>query len=263
MPVARSASSYPAAYPAYRVGGARIKTTARKTVVAKAPRKALLTERHPPIAAVRPHRYRPGTRALMDIRKAQKSFEQKGVRPPVPFSTVAFDVKRLAADKLPNTRVAAGAALTAHAWVPQQIVRVLSYAYAITLNSRRITLFPRDIQTARASRDFAIIDAAGLPVSAVELPERRVTKKARSGGAGGAPILSRGAIRRLAKIAGVVRITPRIYDAVRNLYSTLLAALVNTAMTYRESRKSKTLNAADVVDATGFLGSRFYGNLAK
>jgi len=62
------------------LGGARTKQTARKSTGGKAPRKALATKAArksaPPNAGVKkPHRYRPGTRALMMIRKYQKSTE--------------------------------------------------------------------------------------------------------------------------------------------------------------------------------------------
>jgi histone H3 len=62
------------------LGGARTKQTARKSTGGKAPRKALATKAARKSAAPgggvkKPHRYRPGTRALMMIRKYQKSTE--------------------------------------------------------------------------------------------------------------------------------------------------------------------------------------------
>jgi len=57
---------------------ARTKQTARKTTGGKAPRKqlAMKAARKPPTGGVmKPHRYRPGTVALREIRRYQKSTE--------------------------------------------------------------------------------------------------------------------------------------------------------------------------------------------
>lgn len=57
---------------------ARTKNTARKTLSHKAPRKTISftngTTRHPVMSGVKkPHRFKPGTLALREIRKYQKS----------------------------------------------------------------------------------------------------------------------------------------------------------------------------------------------
>jgi len=55
---------------------ARTKQTARKSTGGKAPRKVLATKaaaRPVPMGVMKPHRYRPGTVALREIRKYQKS----------------------------------------------------------------------------------------------------------------------------------------------------------------------------------------------
>src|SRR5882762_8514474 len=59
---------------------ARTKQTARKSTGGKAPRKQMATKAarksHPPTGGVKkPHRYRPGTVALREIRRYQKSTE--------------------------------------------------------------------------------------------------------------------------------------------------------------------------------------------
>ncbi len=59
---------------------ARTKQTARKTAGQKAPRKALSTKAarkapNDPTGVKKPHRFRPGTVALREIRKYQKSTE--------------------------------------------------------------------------------------------------------------------------------------------------------------------------------------------
>ncbi len=58
---------------------ARTKQTARKSTGGKAPRMHLATKgaqaaaKKPPIAVIKPYRWRPGTVALMEIQKFQKN----------------------------------------------------------------------------------------------------------------------------------------------------------------------------------------------
>ena len=57
---------------------ARTKQTARKSTGGKAPRKVLATKAAAtamPVGVMKPHRYRPGTVALREIRRYQKSTE--------------------------------------------------------------------------------------------------------------------------------------------------------------------------------------------
>nr|XP_033771280.1 histone H3-like centromeric protein A isoform X2 [Geotrypetes seraphini] len=75
-------------------------------------------------------RYRPGTRALMEIRKYQKSTE-------------------LLLRKLPFSRLAAEAFL----------VRLFEDSYLCTIHAKRVTLYVQDIQLARRIR--GIFDGLG------------------------------------------------------------------------------------------------------
>ena len=114
---------------------ARTKQTARKSTGGKAPRKQLATKAArksaPATGGVKkPHRYRPGTVALREIRRYQKSTE-------------------LLIRKLPFQRLV------------REIVQEASEAYLVGLfedtnlcaiHAKRVTIMPKDIQLARRIR---------------------------------------------------------------------------------------------------------------
>ncbi|XP_053431117.1 histone H3.3A-like [Nycticebus coucang] len=83
---------------------ARTKQTARKQIGDKAPRKQLATKvsgkRVPPLSGLKkPHRYRPGTVALREIRRYQKSTELLILK--LPFQRL---VREVAQALLPDLR---------------------------------------------------------------------------------------------------------------------------------------------------------------
>ena len=101
---------------------ARTKQTARKSVGGKAPRKQLMTlaaRRSAPTATggvKRPHRYRPGTVALREIRKYQKSTELL-IRK-LPFQRL---VREIAQDFKTDLRFASSAILALQAGISRSL----------------------------------------------------------------------------------------------------------------------------------------------
>ncbi|XP_022600105.1 histone H3, embryonic-like [Limanda limanda] len=107
---------------------ARTKQTARKSTGGKAPRKQLATKAArksaPATGGVKkPHRYRPGTVALREIRRYQKSTE-------------------LLIRKLPFQRLASEAYL----------VGLFEDTNLCAIHAKRVTIMPKDIQLARRIR---------------------------------------------------------------------------------------------------------------
>ncbi|GJZ92946.1 histone H3.2-like protein [Tanacetum coccineum] len=107
---------------------ARTKQTARKSTGGKAPRKQLankVTRKSAPATGgvKKPHRFRPGTIALRDIRKYQKS--------------TALLIK-----KLPFQRLASEAYL----------VGVFEDTNICAIHAKRVTIMPKDMQLARRIR---------------------------------------------------------------------------------------------------------------
>ncbi|KAI1902390.1 hypothetical protein AGOR_G00044270 [Albula goreensis] len=96
----------------------------------------------------RKKRYRPGTRALMEIRKYQKSTElllRKG-----PFSRVVREVCQTFS-KL-HLRWQAMALLALQEASEAFLVRLFSDANLCAIHAKRVTLYPRDLQLARRIR---------------------------------------------------------------------------------------------------------------
>ncbi|XP_066574385.1 histone H3-like centromeric protein A isoform X2 [Amia ocellicauda] len=95
----------------------------------------------------RRRRFRPGTRALMEIRRYQKSTElllRKG-----PFSRVVREVCQMFRVDLKWQAIALSALQEA---AEAFLVRLFQDAYLCTIHAKRVTLFPRDIQLARRIR---------------------------------------------------------------------------------------------------------------
>merc|ERR1711973_521727 len=114
---------------------ARTKQTARKSTGGKAPRKQLATKAArksaPATGGVKkPHRYRPGTVALREIRRYQKSTE-------------------LLIRKLPFQRAAIGALQEAS---EAYLVGLFEDTNLCAIHAKRVTIMPKDIQLARRIR---------------------------------------------------------------------------------------------------------------
>jgi histone H3 len=131
---------------------ARTKQTARKSTGGKAPRKQLAVKAARKTAPVvggirRPHRYRPGTVALREIRKYQKSTELL-IRK-LPFQRL---VRELAQDFMTDLRFASSAVLALQEASEAYLVGLFEDTNLCALHSKRVTIMPKDIQLARRIR---------------------------------------------------------------------------------------------------------------
>ena len=131
---------------------ARTKQTARKSTGGKAPRKQLAVKAARKTAPVvggirRPHRYRPGTVALREIRKYQKSTELL-IRK-LPFQRL---VRELASDFMTDRRFASSAVLALQEASEAYLVGLFEDTNLCALHSKRVTIMPKDIQLARRIR---------------------------------------------------------------------------------------------------------------
>eukprot|EP00667_Euglena_gracilis_P025881 EG_transcript_30647 len=133
---------------------ARTKQTARKSTGGKAPHKQLATKAarkaQPATGGVKkPHRFRPGTVALREIRQFQKS--------------TALLIRRLPFQRL--VREVMGEVGISHGYRPQrsalEALQEASEAYLVGLfedanlcaiHAKRVTIMPRDLQLARRIR---------------------------------------------------------------------------------------------------------------
>lgn len=130
---------------------ARTKQSARKSTGGKAPRKQLATKAARKSAAIekvhKPHRYRPGTVALREIRKYQKSTDLL-IRK-LPFQRL---VREIAQDFKLDLRFQSSAILALQEACEAYIVGLFEDSNLCAIHGRRVTVQPRDIQLARRIR---------------------------------------------------------------------------------------------------------------
>jgi len=131
---------------------ARTKQTARKSLGGKAPRKTLATKAARSSAPTsggvkKPHRYRPGTVALREIRKYQKSTELL-IRK-LPFQKL---VKEISQDYKTDLRFQSTALLALQEASESYLVGLFEDTNMCAIHAKRITIMPKDIQLARRIR---------------------------------------------------------------------------------------------------------------
>ncbi|CAI5466730.1 unnamed protein product [Closterium sp. Yama58-4] len=131
---------------------ARTKQTARKSTGGKAPRKQLATKAArksaPATGGVKkPHRYRPGTVALREIRKYQKSTELL-IRK-LPFQRL---VREIAQDFKTDLRFQSSAVMALQEAAEAYLVGLFEDTNLCAIHAKRVTIMPKDIQLARRIR---------------------------------------------------------------------------------------------------------------
>ncbi|KAL2629340.1 hypothetical protein R1flu_014026 [Riccia fluitans] len=131
---------------------ARTKQTARKSTGGKAPRKQLATKAArksaPATGGVKkPHRYRPGTVALREIRKYQKSTELL-IRK-LPFQRL---VREIAQDFKTDLRFQSSAVLALQEAAEAYLVGLFEDTNLCAIHAKRVTIMPKDVQLARRIR---------------------------------------------------------------------------------------------------------------
>ena len=133
---------------------ARTKQTARKqtTPAGKAPRKQIgnkAARKSAPIqgGVKKPHRYRPGTVALREIRKFQKSTDLL-IRK-LPFQRV---VREIAQQFKSDLRFQSQAVLALQEASEAYLVGLFEDTNLCAIHAKRVTIFPKDMQLARRIR---------------------------------------------------------------------------------------------------------------
>uniref|UniRef100_A0A0E0MLQ6 Core Histone H2A/H2B/H3 domain-containing protein n=1 Tax=Oryza punctata TaxID=4537 RepID=A0A0E0MLQ6_ORYPU len=131
---------------------ARTKQTARKSPSGKVPRKYLVTKAArksaPAMGGVKkPHRFRPGTVALREIRTYQKSTELL-IRK-LPFQRL---VREIAQDVRNYLRFQSSAVATLQEATEAYLVGLFEDTNLCAIHAKRVTIMPKDIQLARRIR---------------------------------------------------------------------------------------------------------------
>ncbi|MFS8011872.1 putative transcription factor Hap3/NF-YB family [Helianthus anomalus] len=139
---------------------ARTKQTARKSTGGKAPRKQLATKAArksaPATGGVKkPHRFRPGTVALREIRKYQKSTELKYQKSTellirkLPFQRL---VREIAQDFKTDLRFQSSAVAALQEAAEAYLVGLFEDTNLCAIHAKRVTIMPKDMQLARRIR---------------------------------------------------------------------------------------------------------------
>jgi len=125
---------------------ARTKQTARKSTGGKAPRKTLATKAArksaPAVGGVKkPHRYRPGTVALREIRRYQKSTDLLVRR--LPFQRLVREIAQGFKEEL---RFQSSAILALQEAAEAYLVGVFEDTNLCAIHAKRVTIMPKDMQ---------------------------------------------------------------------------------------------------------------------
>ncbi|XP_017894041.1 PREDICTED: uncharacterized protein LOC102183743 [Capra hircus] len=215
---------------------ARTKQTARKSTGGKAPRKQLATKAArksaPATGGVKkPHRYRPGTVALREIRRYQKSTELL-IRK-LPFQRL---VREIAQDFKTDLRFQSSAVMA---------LQEACEAYLVGLFE--------DTNLAQRLSNMSGRGKGGKGLGKGGAKRHRKVLRDNIQG------ITKPAIRRLARRGGVKRISGLIYEETRGVLKVFLENVIRDAVTYTEHAKRKTVTAMDVVYALKRQGRTLYG----
>ena len=132
---------------------ARTKQTARRSKGGKAPRKALATKAArrnggPATGGVKkPHRYRPGTVALREIRRYQKSTE-----PLIRVGPFVRLIREVMLDFKTDLRLQKNAASALQEASEAYLVGLFEDSNLCAIHGKRVTIMPKDMQLARRIR---------------------------------------------------------------------------------------------------------------
>ena len=131
---------------------ARTKQTARKSTGGKAPRKQLATKASRKTAphtggVKKPHRYRPGTVALREIRRYQKSTDL--LLRKLPFQRL---VREIAQDFKQDLRFQGSAVLALQEAAEAHNIGIFEDTNLCAIHAKRVTIMPKDVQLVQRIR---------------------------------------------------------------------------------------------------------------
>jgi histone H3 len=131
---------------------ARTKQTARKSTGGKAPRKQMATKAARKQLATsggvkKPHRYRPGTVALREIRRYQKTTDLL-IRK-LPFQRLAREITQ---DFKNDCKFQSTTILAMQESAEAYLVGLFEDTNLCAIHAKRVTIMPKDIQLARRIR---------------------------------------------------------------------------------------------------------------
>ena len=125
----------------------------RSSVATKTPRNIVPAKKSQPKspAGISKRKFRPGTRALKEIRKYQKSSDL--LIPSLPFSRLIREVAQsVLGSSMPDIRFQSAAILALQEAAEAYLVTLFEDTVLCAIHARRVTIMPRDMQLARRIR---------------------------------------------------------------------------------------------------------------
>jgi len=136
---------------------ARTKQTARKSVGGKAPRKTYgdkMARKPIPrfVGVKRPHRFRPGTIALREIRRYQKTTEL--LIPKAAFCRLVQEITQYCAGVDKGFRWQGSAILALQEATENYLVKLFEDTNLCAIHAKRVTINPKDMQLAQRIKPY-------------------------------------------------------------------------------------------------------------
>ncbi len=185
------------------------------------------------------HKFLPGTVALRNIRKYQKSTDL--VLQKAPFIRLVRDISK---GYKTDVRFNKNTLLAIQHYVEQKVIRMYSVANEMAIFAGRTTVDYKDIQFAVRMKDEAIMELEG---------NRRQILRASIHG------ISRGGFERLSQRGGVKRKTLETYDEMKGYMKFIMHKVIKGAITMMEHQRKKTVSVNHVRAALEVQGVSFTG----
>lgn len=129
---------------------ARTKQTAKKFAPGKRPRKTLVAKKEPVEGEKKPHRFRPGTVALRQIRKYQKSTEL--LLRKLPFQRLVREIAQTVKGGGDDLRFQSSAVACLQEAAEAYLVGLFQDTNLCAIHAKRVTIMPKDMHLARRIR---------------------------------------------------------------------------------------------------------------
>jgi histone H3 len=197
----------------------------------------------------KPHRFRPGTVALREIKKYQKSTDLLLGKTPllrlIKEKLKLFNKEENLVKKKAIERIAHDVVVRL-GFATQEYIRGHLYsAYMMTLNAKRLSLSTNDfilaVTTAKNSCYKDVDDTASGSVS--DIAEK---------------VFTASRLTHIARQASVKRIRTKVFEVIRRQADAFVGKVVKNAHLYVMNANRHTLRATDVEEALKTLNSRLY-----
>jgi histone H3 len=175
----------------------------------------------------RTHRWRPGTKTVMQIRRLQKTGDLLMQR--APFNTLVRElISRY--EQQEQTRLTADFCLTLQAFIEDRMVNLMRSANLLAVHASRETVYSRDVELA--------CELTGEPIR-----EQNFTSN-----------IPEAALRQMALRAGVKRFGDCSTHAYRNYFVSILNLYLRDIVLCAQHHKIQTLNTKVLLEAMGMRG---------